>query len=83
MKDSQNGFDNSGKANRTIWLDETHYRHDTIGEWMGPWDEELQEYTYISLENIRWGIKTSADLVEKWGHHPALYALQPLNEPWG
>lgn len=20
--------------------------------------------------------------MEKWGHHPAVYALEPVNEPW-
>ena len=27
LKDSQNGFDNSGKASDLVWVDETHYKH--------------------------------------------------------
>lgn len=27
VKDSQNGFDNSGLANRTEWLDENNFSH--------------------------------------------------------
>ena len=27
LKDSQNGFDNSGKASDLIWTDETHFKH--------------------------------------------------------
>ncbi len=30
VKDSQNGFDNSGKASGFEWTDETHFKHWSI-----------------------------------------------------
>jgi glucan 1,3-beta-glucosidase len=30
LKDSQNGFDNSGKASDLVWTDETHFKHWSI-----------------------------------------------------
>ena len=47
VKGSQNGFDNSGMANKVTWTDETHFVHDGYGEWMGTWDTEKKEYVEI------------------------------------
>merc|ERR1719478_1709339 len=40
MKDSQNGFDNSGQTNLLIWNDQSHYSHwpNAAANWMGDWD---------------------------------------------
>ena len=40
LKDSQNGFDNSGKAADVIWYDETHFNHWGVenASWMGTWN---------------------------------------------
>ena len=50
VKDSQNGYDNSGIANRTEWTDEwnfTHWEH-AVGEWMGEWDFDNGGYKSIN-----------------------------------
>ena len=83
VKGSQNGFDNSGLANRTTWIDENNFEHDSIGEWMGPWDDEEQKYKEIDTDNIKWAKQTVQTLLDVWGDHPALYAIEPVNEPWG
>ena len=40
LRDSQNGFDNSGKASDIEWIDENNYKHWSIqnASWMGTWN---------------------------------------------
>lgn len=82
MKGSQNGFDNSGVSNRTTWKDENHFEHwkTAFGEWMGVWGKN--SYDSFNYDNIQWGIDNVDLLVKNWGTHPAVAAIQPLNEPW-
>ena len=81
VKDSQNGFDNSGKSVPFTWIDENNFTHaNGYGEWMGPWNGS--SYDYIKQENIDWAVETIDMLVDKWGKHPALFAIEPVNEPW-
>ena len=82
VKDSQNGFDNSGRQWKLAWKDEDHFTHWEIqaGEWMGPYNGK--GYDYIDFNNLLWAQDTVSGLVDKWGNHPALYAIQPVNEPW-
>ena len=82
VKGSQNGFDNSGMANRVEWLDDTHFDHRSHvwGEWMGTWNGH--SYDSIVQENIDWAVNTVDMIVDRWGTHPALYAIEPVNEPW-
>lgn len=82
LKDSQNGFDNSGKASAMVWDDANNFRHWSIetAEWMGHWNG--YEYDTINYDNINWALDNVSALMERWGHHPALYALEPVNEPW-
>lgn len=82
VKGSQNGFDNSGKQTRLAWKDENHFTHWEIqaAEWMGPWNGT--GYDYIDFNNLLWAQDTVMGLVNEWGNHPALYAIEPVNEPW-
>ena len=84
VKGSQNGYDNSGIANRTEWLDETHFEHwsHALGEWMGKWNNDDGSYDWIDLDGINWAVDTIDGLLKEWGHHPATYAIEPVNEPW-
>jgi glucan 1,3-beta-glucosidase len=54
IKGSQNGYDNSGLSNKTVWLDETHYEHwdHQSANWMGEWDEETMTYTTVVTQNV-------------------------------
>ena len=47
---------------------------------MGNWDGT--KYDSINKENILWAVNNVKKLMEMWGNHPAVYALQPVNEPW-
>ena len=82
VKGSQNGFDNSGLANRTDWIDENNFSHDAIGAWMGEWDAVAGHYVSINYDNINWAKDTIQGLLNTWGDHPALAAIEPVNEPW-
>lgn len=47
---------------------------------MGPWNGK--SYDYIDFEGLLWAQDTVEGLIEEWGQHPALYAIEPVNEPW-
>ena len=81
LKGSQNGFDNSGISADTEWIDETHLSHwpTQNAHWMGTWNGT--EYD-INQDNIDWALDNVRVLMEKYGHHPAVYAFEPVNEPW-
>lgn len=82
LKDSQNGFDNSGKANKVVWNNATNFDHwdYNAGEWMGKWNGS--GYDSINYENIQWAFDNVELLLQKYGHHNSFYALEPVNEPW-
>jgi len=84
VKGSQNGYDNSGMSNRTEWTDENNFSHweHALGEWMGEWDNDAGHYVSINQENIEWAKDTVQGLLDTWGDHPALAAIEPVNEPW-
>lgn len=94
MKDSQNGFDNSGKATKLEWTsnftskwpegDSSTFLHWPIrsAEWMGTFDRETQSYPEINRDNIDHALTAITNLVDRYKDHPAVLGLQPLNEPW-
>ena len=47
---------------------------------MGPWNGD--SYDYIDFKNLDWAVDTIDGLLDEWGHHPAVYAIEPVNEPW-
>ena len=49
---------------------------------MGEWDNDKGQYTYMKWENLAWAHDTVSGLLDVWGDHPALYAIEPVNEPW-
>lgn len=84
VKDSQNGFDNSGKAADVEWIDENHFKHWSIenASWLGHFNAQEYKYDSINFENVEWSVQVVTDLMHRWGNHPAVYALEPVNEPW-
>jgi glucan 1,3-beta-glucosidase len=84
VKDSQNGFDNSGETSKLEWKDNTHFSHwpNAQANWIGNWDIDAGKYTSINQDNINLSLKNSQDLLNKWGTHAAFGAFQPVNEPW-
>ena len=84
VKGSQNGYDNSGLANRTEWSDENNFSHweHALGEWMGEFDMATGKYKTINFDNMVWAQDTIQGILDTWGTHEALYAIEPVNEPW-
>ena len=82
IKDSQNGDDHSGQATDFVWVDEFHFKHLSIqnAKWMGHFNG--LSYDEINYDNIEWALDNVSALMQRWGNHPALYALETLNEPW-
>lgn len=92
MKDSQNGFDNSGQSEGFQWTSflntvpagDVTFQHWPIRSagWMGTFDPVKAEYTEINRDNINHGLKTIQAIADRYKDHPAVLGLQPLNEPW-
>lgn len=82
VKDSQNGFDNSGQALSLEWTDENNFKHWSIesANWLGTW--EGWYYSDTNWDNVAWSVAQVTAMMERWGSHAALYAFEPVNEPW-
>ena len=50
---------------------------------MGEFDTSQWKYKNINQANIDWAKDTIQGLLDTWGDHEALYAIEPVNEPWG
>jgi glucan 1,3-beta-glucosidase len=83
MKDSQNGYDNSGRASDYNWTSPTNFTHWPIqaARWMGDWDRDTWSYKHINFQGFSWGLRVHEALLQRWGAHSAFYAFEPINEP--
>ena len=81
MKDSQNGYDNSGKTTDLIWSTNYNFTHEGASRWFGDWDHERGVYKHINFGAINWGLMVHEHLLQKFGAHSAFYAFEPINEP--
>ena len=91
-KDSQNGFDNSGKTSGLQWTSSiskyprglTTFQHWPIrsANWIGDFDSLAVNYTNINHDNIAHSLKVIENLVDRYAGHPALLGIEPVNEPW-
>ena len=87
MKDSQNGFDNSGKSMGFEWTSKLNtYPRDLItfqhwpirsAEWMGTFDPINATYSEINHGNIQHLLRVIEKIVKKYTGHPAVLALEP------
>eukprot|EP00586_Coscinodiscus_wailesii_P004058 CAMPEP_0172488684 /NCGR_PEP_ID=MMETSP1066-20121228/18332_1 /TAXON_ID=671091 /ORGANISM="Coscinodiscus wailesii, Strain CCMP2513" /LENGTH=673 /DNA_ID=CAMNT_0013256063 /DNA_START=132 /DNA_END=2153 /DNA_ORIENTATION=+ len=92
MKDSQNGFDNSGQSLGFEWTSSvtvypaglTTFQHWPIraAEWMGKFDRKTTSYPQINYDNIEHSLDVIRGMVDMYKDHPAVFGLQPVNEPW-
>lgn len=84
MKDSQNGFDNSGETKALVWFDKNHFSHwpNAQANWLGYWNVALQYYENTNWDNVNASIAMCEELIKRWGNHPAFAAFEPVNEPW-
>jgi glucan 1,3-beta-glucosidase len=92
MKDSQNGFDNSGQAIGFAWTSAlssefaglTTFEHWPIrtANWIGTFDQKTASYQTINRNNIQHALDVISLVVQRYGNHPAVLGIEPLNEPW-
>jgi glucan 1,3-beta-glucosidase len=84
QKDSQNGFDNSGRAYKMEWTDANHFKHWSVesADWIGTFDFTTWSYLDLNIDNVQHSLKVVEDIMKEWGSHPALYGVEPVNEPW-
>lgn len=87
VKDSQNGFDNSGlakdivinKKNDIIYFDHWNYRS---ADWIGNFDIASKNYTSINYNNIQFTLRIIEIIIEKYKNRKSFWGLEPINEPW-
>jgi len=92
MKDSQNGFDNSGMAADLEWTSVsaqetegiTTFEHWPIraAHWVGKFDRATNSYPEINQENMAHALRVVEAIVAKYKSYPAVWGLEPVNEPW-
>jgi glucan 1,3-beta-glucosidase len=77
MKDSQNGFDNSGQAKHVEWIDDTHFSHwpNQQANWMGNWNLETNKYDVLNYDNLDHALDVAEGILGKWGSHSAFGAF--------
>ena len=87
VKDSQNGFDNSGiakniitnKINNTIYFNHWKYRS---ADWIGEYNISAKKYSNINNDNIKFTLKVIKNIINKYKNRKSFWAIEPINEPW-
>lgn len=92
LKDSQNGFDNSGQAMGFKWTTaiknefttDITFEHWPIRDarWIGTFSQEDANYTVIKYDNIQHALDVITIMSKEYQGHPAVHGLEPVNEPW-
>lgn len=87
VKDSQNGFDNSGlakdivikKKNNIIYFDHWNYRS---ADWIGDYNISSKNYTNINYNNIQFTLRIIELILDRYQERKSFWGLEPINEPW-
>ena len=87
LKDSQNGFDNSGQTLGFTWTTNINYelapdvtfQHWPIrsANWMGEFDPKTASYPKINKANIQHALDVISKIVDRYSGHPAVLGLEP------
>lgn len=87
LKDSQNGFDNSGlakeihieKINNIIHFDHWNYRS---ADWIGNYNLTTKSYDNINYNNIHFTLEVIQQVLNRYKNRKSFWGLEPINEPW-
>ena len=87
LRDSQNGFDNSGLAcdykknimNNILYFDHWNERN---AHWIGNFNKSSKTYNYINHNNLHFSLKIVNKLLNRYINYKSFWALEPVNEPW-
>jgi len=87
LKDSQNGFDNSGETKNietTLINNTLYYNHWSIrsANWVGTYNLINKEYDKINFDNINLALNVINIILKKYKDYPNIWGLCPINEPW-
>ena len=84
VRESQNGFDNSGHSLNVSWTSNDHFLHWPVrsANWQGIFDSNTMTYKYISWDNIRGSIQVLQKIALSLRSFPAVIGIEALNEPW-
>ena len=87
VKDSQNGFDNSGYANKII----THKKNNILhfshwntrkADWIGDFNLSTKSYNNINYNNIFFTLRVIEKILDRYKNYKSFWGLEPINEPW-
>ena len=87
LKDSQNGFDNSGKAmnyksylkNNILYFDHWNEKN---ANWLGNFNKSSKIYDSINFKNINYSLDVIKVLFRRYIKHKSFWGFEPINEPW-
>jgi len=87
LKDSQNGFDNSGQAkniithkkNNILYFD--HWNHRSA-DWIGDYNLTTKKYDNINYNNIQFTLRIVEIILNRYENKKSFWGLEPINEPW-
>jgi glucan 1,3-beta-glucosidase len=84
VRNSQNGFDNSGQGQNVTWVDNEHFVHWDVrsASWIGNFHKDAQRYTTFDFDSFQHSLQAFSNMVDLLFDHPAVVAFQPVNEPW-
>jgi len=85
VRDSQNGFDNSGHIMNVTWSqDGTSFAHWPYrsASWQGTFDPQTMTYSSVSWDNVRATVQILQRIAISLRQYPAVIGLEALNEPW-
>jgi len=87
VKDSQNGYDNSGHAmDFQVFKKKNilHFNHWSFrkADWVGDFNLTSKKYNHIHYGNIDHLINVNQFILQKYMKNPSFWGLEPINEPW-
>ena len=75
-KKTANGFYEAGHLK---WQGENNFTKIVKPDWMGEWNTQGLNYTFINYANLKWSLTQSEALLKRWGTRGNLLGFEPVN----
>ena len=87
VKDSQNGYDNSGLAKNLVLKKKDnilYFSHWNTrkADWIGDFNITTKTYNNINYDNIYFTLNVLKNIIERYKNFKSFWGLEPINEPW-
>ena len=87
VKDSQNGYDNSGLAKNIITQKKDnilYFSHwnSRKADWIGDYNLTTKSYNNINYDNIYFTLNIIEIILDRYKDFKSFWGLEPINEPW-